>query len=319
MGGARLDHGPTNCFPHALCILIIFLKIAATVADFETTDFSPLVHQVTCTTSTQQYSYLNTLPTACVVMATKCLHHPLMSNRINVTLLIMAGDIELNPGPFESHKNSSYFSVCTVNVCSIMKPEHSAALFDLTDCHHPDVVAITETWLQPTATAAELGDITPRGYTLLSKPRETSDPTIDSNTWKNTGGGVAFLYKDALKDLPTHHPDFTAFELLGITLNLPKGNISVFNTYRPQNLHHIRCLSRPSLNNLNNSCRTLCHFHMKSTLLETSTSISIKQQISKPRNSSHYCLPFISHNWSLVQHTLPIIHWIWSLPEPILS
>ena len=35
------------------------------------------------------------------------------------------------------------FTVCSLNIRSILHPLHSAALFDLTDCHHPDLVCLT--------------------------------------------------------------------------------------------------------------------------------------------------------------------------------
>jgi len=68
-------------------------------------------------------------------------------------LLLLCGDIELNPGPVN-------FTICTPNIRSILHPVHSAALSDLIDSHHPDLLSLTETFIKPDTTA-ELINCTP--------------------------------------------------------------------------------------------------------------------------------------------------------------
>ena len=54
--------------------------------------------------------------------------------------LLFSGDIELNPG-------FANFTLCTLNIHSILHPLHSAALSDRIVSHHPDLFCLTETWI----------------------------------------------------------------------------------------------------------------------------------------------------------------------------
>ena len=66
------------------------------------------------------------------------------------------------------------FTICTLNIRSILHPVHSAAISDLIDSHHPDLFCLTETWIKPDTTPAELINYTPPSYSLLSFPRNSS-------------------------------------------------------------------------------------------------------------------------------------------------
>ena len=63
--------------------------------------------------------------------------------------LYQSADIELNPGPVS-------FTLCTLNIHSILHPLHSAALCDLIDTHNPDLFCLTETWIKPTTTSSSI-------------------------------------------------------------------------------------------------------------------------------------------------------------------
>jgi len=91
----------------------------------------------------------------------------LVSATLSLWLLcsFLSGDIELNPGP------SAPFTVCTLNIRFILNSAHSIALSDIADSHHPNLFCLTETWIKPTTTPAELVDCTMPGYTLISHPR----------------------------------------------------------------------------------------------------------------------------------------------------
>ena len=58
-----------------------------------------------------------------------------------LSFVLLSGDIELNPGP-------SAFTLCSLNVCSILHPLYSAALSDLIDTHNPDLFCLAETWIK---------------------------------------------------------------------------------------------------------------------------------------------------------------------------
>ena len=47
-------------------------------------------------------------------------------------------------------------TICSLNIRSILHPLHSTALSDLIDAHNPDLSCLTETWIKPTTTSAEL-------------------------------------------------------------------------------------------------------------------------------------------------------------------
>jgi len=144
----------------------------------------------------------------------------LCRNPLLFALLFLAGDIESNPGP-------TNFTVCSLNIRSILHPLHSAAVFDLIDCHHPDLVCLTETWTKPSTTITELSHCTPPNYTFASFPRSSSGNT------SAIGGGTGFFVREPFSQLPTSHSHFSSFEHGSITLKLPHTKLSVFNIYRP--------------------------------------------------------------------------------------
>ena len=131
----------------------------------------------------------------------------------------LSGDIELNPGP-------SAFTLCTLNMRSILQPLHSAALSDLIDNHNTDLFYLTETWIKPTTTAAELLNCTPPHNSLISTPRN------GSNKISSSGGGTAFFIREPFTQLSTSVPDFSSFESYSVTLQLSHTKISVINIYR---------------------------------------------------------------------------------------
>jgi len=171
-------------------------------------------------TVSQQYSHLNRTTFAAALLFT---HSRSLRFRSLFLLLfvLLSGDIELNPGP-------SAFTLCTLNIRSILHPLHSAALSDLIDAHNPHLFCLTETWIKPTTTAAELLNCTPTLYSLISTPCN------GSNKISSSGGGTAFLIREPFTQLPTSVPHFSSFESSSVTLQLSHSKLSVFNIYRPQ-------------------------------------------------------------------------------------
>jgi len=130
-------------------------------------------------TACLQYSHLTHIPPPFYLLFTRSLT---LSSRCPLLLafLFLSGDIELNSG-------LDSFTLCTLNICSILHPLHSAALSDLIDAYNPDLFCLTETWIKPTTTSAELLNCTPPNYTLLSVPRNHSGNSAC------IGGGTGFL------------------------------------------------------------------------------------------------------------------------------
>jgi len=94
-------------------------------------------------------------------------------------------------------------------------------LSDIIQEHPCEVIALTETWITSGHTPAELIDLTPSGFDLLSCPRSSG-----------RGGGVAFLVRQDL----TYSFDqfaFSSFEAISLSVKLPTSSLSLLNVYRP--------------------------------------------------------------------------------------
>ena len=63
--------------------------------------------------------------------------------------------------------NSVCFTVCTLNIHSLLNSLNYTAVADLAVDHNIYLTAQTETWIKPTSTPAQLGDATPPGYSIL--------------------------------------------------------------------------------------------------------------------------------------------------------
>ena len=175
-------------------------------------------------TASQQYSYLNrtTFAAALLFTRSRCLR---FRSLFLLLFVLLSGDIELYPGP-------SAFTLCTLNIRSILHPLHSTALSDLIDTHNPDLFCLTETWIKPITTAAELLNCTPPHYSLLSTPRNSFNKNSSS------GGGTAFLIREPFTQLPTSVPDFSSFESSSVTLQLSHSKLSIVLHLRRLILNH---------------------------------------------------------------------------------
>jgi len=142
---------------------------------------SQLPHCSSGLTASQQHAHLTHTPSAAFLLFGR---RRTLSCRspFHIAFLLLSGDTELNPGP-------SSFTVCTLNIRSILHPLHSAALSDLIDTHNPDLFCLTETWIRHTTTPAELLNCTPPNYTFLSCPRN------GSSSISSSGGGTGFLIR----------------------------------------------------------------------------------------------------------------------------
>ena len=175
------------------------------------------------TTATSQFAHLNSIPLSFFLTPSRS-HFIWPKNTLLSLLLLLCGDIEPNPGP-----TSSSFNICTLNILSLTNVTHSTALSSIAETHHVDLFALTETWITPSTTSAELFDSIPTGFSLLSFPRPVSSYTKN----KIIGGGTAFLVRDSYHILQNSAPVFDSFEIAVITLKLLKSKLTVYNIYRP--------------------------------------------------------------------------------------
>ena len=179
----------------------------------------------TTTTACQQHAHLNS--TSSAFFFTRPRTRRLVINQAHRPLcafLLLAGDIELNPGPSTDATTSTRpFTICSHNIRSMTHIDHQTALFDLTDTHHFDLIALSETLITSDTTTAHLLDSTPSGYDLWSLPRAGI----------HCGGGVAFLLKRPYRQLSFNSFQFKTFEAIATTLQLPSAKLTVYNIYRP--------------------------------------------------------------------------------------
>ena len=109
-------------------------------------------------------------------------------------LLLLAGDVSLNPGPVSS--GASKVKMGTLNVRSIRLK--SASLTDLIISKSIDILSLTETWLEPAETESCLADLTPPGYIFKHTPRIS----------KKKGGGVGFMVTNQMNVDELNIPSF---------------------------------------------------------------------------------------------------------------
>jgi len=170
------------CFLYHIFFLLALSSFLQHSFMSPSTDHSNLSHPMPYRTTCLQYSHLTHTPSPFYPLFTR--PRTLYSRcPILFAFLFLSGDIELNPGPVS-------FTICTLNIRSILHPLHSAALSDLIDAHNPDLFCLTETWIKPTTTSVELLNCTPPNYTLLSVPRNHSGNS------SGIGGGTGFLIRE---------------------------------------------------------------------------------------------------------------------------
>ena len=176
-----------------------------------------------CTTATRQYGHLQVIPLSFFLISSHQKSRCLNPKSYFLLLILLSGDIHLNPGP------PSQFNICALNIRSLTNQLHYTALADLALTHHINLFALSETWVTPSTTFSELSEATPPEFSLISTPRLVS-PTNQKK--KIAGGGTAFLIHDSSTIVSTSSEIFKSFELSSITIKLLKSKLTVFNIYR---------------------------------------------------------------------------------------
>ena len=149
------------------------------------------------------------------------------TNFLFTLLLLLSGDINLNPGPITSsplclaHLNIRSASSITSD---LNKP---ALLQEFLSDYGIDILALTETWLPPDVHPSTLNSITPENYSLFHVPRP-----------RGTGGGVALLYRSFLNISKITLHSFTSFEALCVKLVLASSTYTILTIYRPPDSRH---------------------------------------------------------------------------------
>ena len=134
-------------------------------------------------------------------------------------LLILSGDVSINPGP-----NTSLLTGSLINIRSIRNK--SVALADFINSNKSDIVVVTETWLRPDDTDSFIASVTPPGYKCTHVPRP-----------ERRGGGAGFFICEDIDFKVLPQPCFNTFESISVHLSTGNALDIVFHTVcRPPNV-----------------------------------------------------------------------------------
>jgi len=166
-----------------------------------------------------------------------------LSSRVScqffIFLLLLAGDIEINPGPVSASHSLIIANLNIRSATSITPQYHKPELLqNLVLDNKIDLLCLTETWLPPSPLQATITSLTPPGYSFTHCPRP-----------QGRGGGLGFLIGPNLVYKPTALPSFPSFEsqCISITPSTSKSSkfsstsvsmlsYTIVNIYRPPSL-----------------------------------------------------------------------------------
>ena len=134
-------------------------------------------------------------------------------------LLILSGDVSINPGP-----KTGLLTGSLINIRSIRNK--SVALADFINSNKSDIIAVTETWLRPDDTDSFIASVTPSAYKCMHVPCP-----------EGRGGSVGFFICDNIGFKVLPKPCFSTFESISVHLSMGNAQDIVFHTvYRPPNV-----------------------------------------------------------------------------------
>ena len=142
-------------------------------------------------------------------------------------ILLLAGDINLNPGPTTTSTltKSTTIQFASLNVCSISSVTDSldkpTLLTEFIADENIEIFALSETWLSPDTLPSTLNSFTPSNYSLIHSPRPDGY------------GGVAYIFRSYLKATKVTLPTVTAFEALCIKCIIASKSYIFLQIYRP--------------------------------------------------------------------------------------
>ena len=130
-------------------------------------------------------------------------------------ILILSGDISLNPGP--SVRN---IKACLLNARSLRNK--TSAFSDFVSSNDLDIIGVSETWLRPSDTQGLVDEITPEGFQLDHVPRT------------NKKGGVAVFVRNDVDSVLCQTDQRDTFEHITVKVSEHQsGQLLVHVIYRP--------------------------------------------------------------------------------------
>ena len=137
-------------------------------------------------------------------------------------LLILSGNVELNPGPtFIQFAHLNTNSITSVTV----KHDKPALLCDFISDYNVELMSLCETHLTDSALPSDLASFTPEGFHLVHKPCSLTP-----------AGGLAFIFRPFLKLAQIETPNYTSFENLFAGFTTAGQSFKILNIYRSPSL-----------------------------------------------------------------------------------
>lgn len=145
-------------------------------------------------------------------------------------LLLLSGDIHVNPGPTQTTLEFAHLNIrsATSIAPDLDKP---SLLQEFISDQSLEILALSETWFWPNSLPSALNSITPPNFLLIHNPRPVGK-----------GGGVAFLYRSHRKITTVLIPTFTSFESLCVKLSICSASFSFLTIYRPPSTSMSVCI-----------------------------------------------------------------------------
>jgi len=194
------SHPPTDCF----------------------TAFSPLTPTIPHSSICQSLDCVHgSLLYRIIAKRQRLLSSPTVHSFTLSLLLILSGDIHLNPGP-----NSTTLQFAHLNICSAASItatlDKPTVLKEFLADQNLEILSLSETWLSPDTLPSTLNSLTPPNFSIIHSPRPMG-----------RGGGVAFIYRSYLNMTRITLPSFTSFEYLCIKLSICSSSFTFLTIYRP--------------------------------------------------------------------------------------
>ena len=161
--------------------------------------------EINSPTASSEFASLNSIPVSFFISPPRSRMSHIHNFLVSI-LILLSGDIQSNPGPISS---VSSLSMCILNIRSFTNPLHYTAISDLAQTHNIHIFPLTETWISPNITSAQLFDAIPQGFSFISTPR----PVSNSCSSPIVGGSTAFLLHDPCKLLSSTTTTFESYEL----------------------------------------------------------------------------------------------------------
>ena len=239
------SHSTWLPFLHSLNVLIVsflFLYIAIRTASpyclshppsdrYKLYPYLPLIPSASVCQSLDRLPFGFILNPKSLTSQKLCTHYK-ASSLFTLCLLLLAGDVEINPGPvYAVHPT---LKLATFNIRSASSITHTynkpEILKHIIHDQKIDILCLTETWLHPDSLPATINSLLPPSFNISHCPRP-----------QGGGGGVGFIFNNKISAQNVTLPKYSSFEVqcLSFTARPPTNVRSASITTTPYTLVNI--------------------------------------------------------------------------------